>query len=391
MRRELFALYVHLPYCDVKCSYCDFFSVAHENPGDSFWENYLKTVCKDLEKKSRELSPGHRLGSIFFGGGTPSKAPGWFFRSFIDFTLQLFSGRIYRNIEITAEANPESATYEFCSHVFQAGVNRLSVGIQSRSEDTLNYLGRVYDKEVYQKVFQGVRRAGFANFNADFISGVPGQKLIDLISDLDWALSEGISHCSVYSLTLEPGTLLKEQVERGKKKKLSDRRQALHLSKINDFFIEHNFQRYEISNYALENKASLHNMLIWKFRNYIGCGTAAHSFINTKRSSEVRSIDKYNKGLTGKEEHVDWLTDWAIGSTRLLVPQNLTQIERFLSHDEKESLRKALELYDNQKKVKRQGRLFSWNPEAIRFANEILLDITSPRNNMHQDAYATAL
>lgn len=372
MRRELFAIYVHLPFCDVKCAYCDFYSIAKKEVDDSFWSEYLKALVSDLKKKSHLLHDGNRLGSVFFGGGTPSKAPGWFFEEILSTIFSLFSETIYRKIEITTEANPESTTIEFCESAVKAGINRVSVGIQSTNPETLYSLGRTYSNESYKSCLSIVKSSGISNFNVDLISGVPGQKISEVLTDIDWAQAQGASHFSVYSLTLEPGTVLYEQAKRGAVKISSERRQTLHYKKTALYLDRKGFDHYEVSNFALKNKRCLHNMLTWKFRPYIGVGVSAHSFLNGKRIAEPRSLQNYLKGIAAKEEQGNALVDWSIGSSRLLGKQSLNQVKRHLNQESFYSLESKLKALKNKGFLEFDKKLFSFTLQGILFADTIL-------------------
>lgn len=372
MRKELFAIYVHLPFCDIKCAYCDFYSIAKKEVDETFWSEYLKVLTADLKKKSHLLHDGNRLGSVFFGGGTPSKAPGWFFAEILNTIFDQFSGRIYKKIEITTEANPESTTLDFCESAVKAGINRISVGIQSTNPKTLYSLGRTYSSESYKSCLSIVKSSGIHNFNVDLISGVPGQKSSEVLMDIDWALAQGASHFSVYSLTLEPGTVLHEQAKRGAVKTASERRQVLHYKETVSYLEEKGFDHYEVSNFAWKNKRCLHNTLTWKFRPYIGIGVSAHSFLNEKRIAEPRSLQGYLIGSTAKEEQGNALVDWSIGSSRLLGKQSLIQVKRAINQESFHRLESKLKDLENKGFLKFDKKLFSFTLQGILYADSIL-------------------
>ena len=271
---------------------------------------------------------------MFFWRGHPSKAPGWFFFAEILSTIfDLFSGKISKRVEITTEANPESTTLDFCESAVKAGINRISVGIQSTNPKTLYSLGRTYSSESYKSCLSIVKSAGIHNLNVDLISGSPRTKTSEVLSDIDWALAQGASHFSVYSLTLEPGTVLHEQAKRGAVKTSSERRQTLHYKETVSYLEGKGFDHYEVSNFAKKNKRCLHNTLTWKFRPYIGIGVSAHSFLDGKRIAEPRSLQGYLKGSTAKEEQGNALVDWSIGSSRLLGKQSLIQVKRMINQE----------------------------------------------------------
>jgi oxygen-independent coproporphyrinogen-3 oxidase len=270
-RPRLTGVYVHLPFCDVKCAYCDFYSLANRHVDEKFWLNYGERLLEDLRRQYAELALDTQqpvLASIFFGGGTPSKAPGFVFARIIRGVREIFP-RYLDDVEISAEANPESLTQAVLAEWRGAGVNRISVGMQSRDEPVLKYLGRIYNPASYREVLAKIRKAGFSNFNADFITGVPGQSVHSTVGDLDFALAEGVTHLSLYQLTVESGTLLKQRIESGKIVRPGDAQQVRQMDAGIDFLEQRGFRRYEISNFARDNHTCLHYLLYWTGRPYL--------------------------------------------------------------------------------------------------------------------------
>lgn len=190
--------------------------------------------------------------------------------------------------------------------------------------------------------------------------------------DIDWSLDQGASHFSVYSLTLEPGTVLHEQAKRGAVKTASERRQVLHYKETVSYLEEKGFDHYEVSNFAWKNKRCLHNTLTWKFRPYIGIGVSAHSFLNEKRIAEPRSLQGYLIGSTAKEEQGNALVDWSIGSSRLLGKQSLIQVKRAINQESFHRLESKLKDLENKGFLKFDKKLFSFTLQGILYADSIL-------------------
>ena len=188
--QRLTGVYIHLPFCDVKCAYCDFFSIAERHVDTAFWEKYTARLIDDLHAQVALLKADTAkpvLASVFFGGGTPSRAPAFVMQQLIHAVKAALPQQLAAP-EITAEANPESLNDALLARWFAAGVNRISVGMQSLDETVLKYLGRLYNPAAYREVFARLRHAGFTNFNADFITGVPGQSVGSTLRDVDFAL-----------------------------------------------------------------------------------------------------------------------------------------------------------------------------------------------------------
>ena len=375
--KTLLGIYIHLPLCDVKCAYCDFFSLGRRHEDANFWPQYLKRLKNDLEDKLKLVDNSHVLASIFFGGGTPSRAPGYVFEEIIGRVKNYFSGRTIHHVEISAEANPESFTAEKALAMFKAGVNRINLGIQSRDPEVLHYLGRIYSKKAYDSCLAIARAAGFTRIGIDLIHGVPGLSLKTLARDLQWALQEGVNHISAYSLTLEEGTALTTQVKAKQKHNLSQRRQYLHYQTTVALLTEAGFQRYEISNYAKPGYECLHNVLYWKYRPYIGIGVAAHSFVGDSRIAEPCSLTDYLNGHNQKIEPAIPKQDFHIGSVRLLLPQSLSRLKKIVNSET------LLQTKQNYLKLSAQGYLnllsgerFQYTQQGLLYADSILHELT---------------
>lgn len=264
------SLYIHLPWCVRKCPYCDFNS--HEARDKLPEELYVNALMRDLDKQLPRIW-GRRITSIFFGGGTPSL----FSPSAIEQILQGVHARLNfgPDTEITLEANPGTIDEQRFKGFRHAGVNRLSIGIQSLHDEKLKALGRIHNREYALRAIDAATAAGFTNFNLDFMHGLPNQTIDEALQDLHDALRYQPPHLSWYQLTIEPNTffhhqppvlpeddLLWEIQEQGKK-----------------LLAANHLKQYEISAYAQEGHRCLHNLNYWEFGDYLGIGAGAHSKI----------------------------------------------------------------------------------------------------------------
>lgn len=372
MARILLGIYIHIPYCDVKCAYCDFYSLAQRHVDNHFWKLYLQKIKEDFEKKSAFILENYRLASIFFGGGTPTKAPGFFFEEIIDYIINKFSHRKWKHIEISAEANPESFNQEKAKMLYLAGINRINFGIQTREKKLLHYLGRIYQKKSYQNCIAMAHQTGFKRVGADFIFGIPGQSLNSLKKDLTWAIEEGVNHLSLYSLTIEKGTKLYQEILKQKKKKPSSLRQLYHYQKAQEFLASAGFYQYEISNYARVGFACLHNLLYWKYRPYLGLGVSSHSFLGNYRLIEKRSLYSYLNGEGFQIVKANHGLEYFIGTTRISLPQSLHHFRRFLPEKEGLLQEKLNHLAKNKKIVFLAKNLFFIEQKELIFADNLL-------------------
>ncbi len=272
------SLYIHIPWCVRKCPYCDFNS--HE-AREAIPENkYVAALLQDLDENLSAIE-GRSIHSIFFGGGTPSL----FSPDAIDKILTGVRSRVSINpdTEITLEANPGTIDEARFIGFRQAGINRLSLGIQSLQDDKLKALGRIHDRAHALRAIESARHAGFDNFNLDLMHGLPGQSLEDALSDLRDALSFNPPHLSWYQLTLEPNTFFYHQPPRLPEEEIlweiQEQGKAL--------LIDAGLHPYEVSAYTKPAQYSRHNMNYWEFGDYLGIGAGAHSKITDSTAQVI--------------------------------------------------------------------------------------------------------
>ena len=271
-------LYIHLPWCAQKCPYCDF----NSHQADDFPESaYIAALLEDLEQEL-PLVWGRRIESIFIGGGTPSL----FSATAID---NLFSGlRSLVNfapaIEITMESNPGSADAANYRGYREAGVNRLSIGVQSFDDSQLRQLGRIHDGDQAEAAFELARAAGFDNINLDLMFALPQQTADSAARDLERAIALGPEHISRYELTLEPNTLFHHQPPAG----LPDNDACFELQQAGQAQLAASgYRQYEISAYARDDRRCQHNVNYWQFGDYLGIGAGAHGKITLGGENRV--------------------------------------------------------------------------------------------------------
>jgi len=273
------SLYIHFPWCARKCPYCDFNS--HAIQGDDLPESgYVEALLRDLEQELPAVW-GRTVQSIFMGGGTPSL----FSPQAIDRLLGGIRARLtlHPALEITLETNPGSAEQEKFAAYRQAGVNRLSIGIQSLNDTHLKALGRIHDSRQAARAARSARQAGFDNFNLDLMFGLPQQSVAQAIEDLQAVIQLQPAHLSWYQLTLEPNTLFHSRPpalpDDDRKWEMQCRGQSL--------LAEHGYTQYEVSAYAQAGKHCRHNLNYWKFGDYIGIGAGAHGKITAAAQGKI--------------------------------------------------------------------------------------------------------
>jgi oxygen-independent coproporphyrinogen-3 oxidase len=273
-------LYIHIPFCIRKCTYCDFLSV----PLDAD----LARDYTDALKREIALRGGGTLRTVYLGGGTPTVFPeehlAGIFRALHDqFT-------ILPDAEITVEANPGTVRREKESFLRTLGVNRMSIGVQSFDDSELALLGRIHTADDARKTVQGL---GFENFSLDLMYGIPGQSLESWQQSLRQALPLNPTHISAYELTPEPGTPLVESLKRGEMELPPEETVIGMADTALDMLSGAGFRQYEISNHALPGYECRHNMNYWLRGEYLGMGAGAHSFVGDRREKNVWDVREY--------------------------------------------------------------------------------------------------
>lgn len=263
------ALYVHWPFCVSKCPYCDFNSHIRAEVDQHVW---MTALLADLAHEARHL-PGRRLGSIFFGGGTPSLMPPATVAAIIDAAAAHWPATA--GMETTLEANPSSVEAGRFADLAAAGVNRLSLGVQALDDAALRFLGRAHDTREARVALDTAQRQ-FNRVSFDLIYARPGQTDIAWAAELDRALGFGTDHLSLYQLTIEPGTRFATLVDRGELKPVDDEQAADLFEATRAITAARGLPAYEISNHARPGSESRHNLTYWRYEDYAGVGPGAH-------------------------------------------------------------------------------------------------------------------
>ena len=281
------ALYIHIPFCDHKCIYCDFYSIITKDNIPSF----LASVKKEIDYYSLLYSKERFFTSIYFGGGTPSLMDTRYISEIIDYLYKSFS--VSENAEITLETNPGTVNQNKLKDFCTTGINRISIGIQSFHEDELKFLTRIHDKATAIDTVYNAEKAGFKNISADLIFNLPGQTKAKWLNNLETIVELPVKHISAYSLILERGTILNKMVLDGKVK-IQDEDYDAELYELTIDFLESNgFSQYEVSNFSKEGYECIHNKAYWEYRDYLSFGPSAHSFVDGKRWWNFSSLKKY--------------------------------------------------------------------------------------------------
>jgi len=284
-------LYIHIPFCIKKCLYCDFFSL-HYNETSA--REYIDAVCKELSMKKNLAA---ELKTIYIGGGTPSLLPAGCFKQLFKHLNDIFS--LSPSAEITVEMNPQTIDDSKIDTLLSIGVNRLSVGIQSFSNDELRTLGRIHTADNALRTIEGIRKAGIKNYSIDLMYGIPGQTMDSWQDSLCRAVRLSPAHISAYELTPEKHTPLYRFIL-SRKIKMPDENLVLEMyNHVTEYLSRNGYEGYEISNFALPGYRCIHNLNYWNHGEFIGVGAGAHSFINMIRLKNTEDITLYKNNLAG--------------------------------------------------------------------------------------------
>lgn len=272
-------LYVHIPFCIKKCLYCDFLSAP--SAGEER-QKYVTELCRQI-RTYRKMAKAYHVVSIFIGGGTPSILEGEQTGAVFDAIHDTFV--LDEDAEITIEMNPGTVTEEKLKAYHKAGINRLSIGLQSAENEELKILGRIHTYEEFLDTYRLARETGFRNINVDLMSAIPGQSLSGWEETLKKVAGLRPEHISAYSLIIEEGTPFYEKYGGGQDKlQLPDEEEEREMYRSTKKILgEYGYRRYEISNYAFPGYECRHNLGYWNRTEYLGIGTGAASLLNNRR------------------------------------------------------------------------------------------------------------
>ena len=355
------ALYVHLPWCVSKCPYCDFNS--HQAPSKLPAREYVDALLADLEL-DLPLVWGRTVQSIFFGGGTPSLfSAKWIERLIEGFRARL---RVSPQAECTLEANPGTTEYDSFSAYAEAGINRISLGVQSFNDSLLQRLGRIHGSAEIETAVESIQCAGFSNFNIDLMYALPGQSVVDALDDVRRALNCAPSHLSFYQLTIEPNTAFHASPPA-----LPNDDAAWDMQEqCGELFMQSGFRQYEISAWAREGFRCRHNLNYWRYGDFLGIGAGAHSKITLPAEQSVRRRIRQRHPAT-------WLKAMQTG-------QWLAE-DRLIGEEERvfEFFLNQLRLYDGVRKEQFTPRTgVSWDRVSVRVEKAIESGLLTDRNGV---------
>lgn len=291
-------VYIHIPFCAHKCSYCDFYSLSG---CDKLMPKYQHALLRHIKESSSQLSE-YYIDTVYFGGGTPSYYGA-------DRLVELFDSlkqncNVLIDSEVTAEVNPDSITKDALIKLCKAGFNRISIGVQSADDATLKRIGRTHNFAACERAVENARIAGFKNISVDLIYGLPSQSAEDWSKTLTRILALKPEHISCYGLKISDNTEM--AMYKNSPFLPDDDAQADMYLYAAEILAKFGYRQYEISNFSKPGFESLHNLKYWTCNEYIGFGAAAHSYLGSLRYSNISDIEKYIDGIVSGHEIIDY-------------------------------------------------------------------------------------
>lgn len=380
----LLSLYIHIPFCEVKCGYCDFFSVSRGFGDFDLQNEYVAALTREIDARSSDHA-GRPVRSIFFGGGTPSLLDPRLLERILISLRKHFAWE--DATEVTLESNPKTVSLEKLKDFRSLGINRLSIGVQSLQDRFLKVMGRIHSGQEARETVEDAWAAGFKNINIDLIYALPGQTFEDWQEDLEEALQLKTPHLSAYHLTLEPGTSFDALYRRGQLRLPSEEEGIRCLTwtreRLSTARCQAPMEPYEISNFSMPGFESVHNRNYWRYGEYLGFGTAAASFVLgaphglpfASRRTNVRDLKKYLRGeWAGFSEDIDLPT--AMGEFCMLALRTREGIgEEAFTRQFENPLRKTypkeLEKWSLRGWLENEGGFWRLTEPGILFCDEV--------------------
>jgi oxygen-independent coproporphyrinogen-3 oxidase len=332
--RDGYSLYVGIPFCPTRCAYCSFVS-ADVGRALKLIDPFLDALCRELAATGTMLADaGLRVRTVYFGGGTPSLCAPEAVAGLLDHAATLFDCTAAE--ETTLEANPDDLTPAYLAVLRRAGVNRLSVGIQSFDDACLKLMNRRHNAAQAVEAVRSAQHEGYENITVDLIFGVPGFGNDTLRRSLDSALALGVQHISAYHLTVEPGTAFGRRAARGQFAPVDEATSETEYALVHETLTGAGFEHYEVSNFALPGFRARHNAAYWHGVKYLGIGPAAHSFDGRERHWNVASVTEYIGGAPAEAETLtdrDRFNEYVMTRLRTAEGIDLREAERLFGKE----------------------------------------------------------
>lgn len=371
-------IYIHIPFCEAKCDYCNFVSFRQS---DQVKEKYVDYLIREIAL-SAPLYADYLVDTIYIGGGTPSCLREKSIKTILNFVENNFN--LASDAEITIEGNPNSLSLEKLREFKLAGINRLSVGLQAYNDKLLKSIGRIHTKKQFDSCIKNAKIVGFDNISADILLGLPQQSIFSVMHELKHLMRLKIQHISAYGLIVEQNTKLFDKLQKGEVVLPSEQKSLRMYNKTLKFLKKHKFFRYEVSNFCLKGFESKHNTKYWNMCEYVGFGISAHSFFDGYRWENTSVLNDYfailDKNLLPqlnrqKQTTDDLKMEHIMTSLRQEVGLNLQVFEKLYGQNLLDEKKQQISLLLSNNLIKIENNFLKATDKGFEVLNQIILEL----------------
>jgi len=369
-------IYIHIPFCRRKCYYCDFYKTVNT----SLTQKFIDALKTEIVQRKNYLE-NELVETIYFGGGTPSVLN----KNEIGEILNALHRHFFisPNVEITFEANPDDLSRAYLEEIYQTGIRRLSIGIQSFQNEILKNMNRRHDADQAIEAVENAAKTGFNDISADLIYGLPGLTVNQWKADLKKVFELPVQHVSAYHLTYHEGTAFYTWLKKGTLKELSEAESVTQFQILIEIAKENGFEQYEISNFAKDGKYSKHNSAYWLGVKYLGIGPSAHSFNGISRSWNVAHIESYIKamvsGLSYSEEEIlsenNKYNEYILTGIRTIWGVSVDELKTRFGTEKATWFLKNIEKYRATGLVKQQNSIYTLTEKGLFVSDNIMTNL----------------
>ena len=373
-------LYIHIPFCLSKCSYCDFNSYPISAFSHDIINNYISAICNEIKKAKIKINKNILLKTIYIGGGTPSILKNSQLKKITESINNNF--KLSKNLEFTIECNPETITKTKLNFYKKIGVNRISLGVQTFDDNILKIINRIGNSKTTISAVDLIKKTGFSNISFDFIYALPNQTTDLFIQDLQKAVSLKPTHISIYCLTLNPYS---EKYFNSIGAKIPNEDTQIQMyRKATNFLKKHKYYKYEISNFAIKGFESKHNLSYWQHRQYIGIGAGASSYINGYRTKNISNVKTYIDSILNDKNYYEEnyklnekeiKSEFVFLSLRLSGGLNLIKYKKRFKKSFFEDYKEFLKIWEGQKLFKIEKNSLTLTEKGILLSDEIFREL----------------
>ncbi len=369
-------IYIHIPFCRQKCYYCDFYKTVNTSLTDKF----LSALKKEVQQRKNYLG-NEPIETIYFGGGTPSVLKENELQDILSFLNQEF--KVLPNVEITFEANPDDLSESYLKGIYNAGVNRLSIGIQSFQDEYLKKMNRRHNAKQAVESIENAVKIGIKNISADLIYGLPNLTDNDWKASLNQVFQLPVQHLSAYHLTYHEGTAFYTWLKKGTLKELKEADSISQFNLLVEATQKNGFQQYEISNFAKEEMYSKHNTSYWMGKKYLGLGPSAHSFNGDSRRWNVSHVESYIKALDKNQSYFEEeilgenekYNEYILTQIRTIWGVSINYIQSNFGGEKATYFLKNIEKYKGTELLIQKNDIFTLSRKGLFISDEIMADL----------------